>query len=118
MGTPSIPYVGTVAGKLLPPIIPKAVNLPGAKKIIVDMAHIAKRHMEGGLETAGGRDLFPQYMSKQAVERTIREAYSFGKSVGTRGGRELIRGTSGDLIIEMYFNRQTKTIETAELVNA
>jgi len=117
VGTPSIPYVGTVAGKLLPPIIPKAVNLPGAKKIIVDMAHIASGTWRADWRQRG-QGPFPSIYEQAGSGANNQRGVLLREERRHPRGRELIRGTSGDLIIEMYFNRQTKTIETAELVNA
>jgi len=59
------------------------------------------------------KDLFPESMSRTQVERAVRQAYRFGKKVGSQGDRALVRGQHDGLTIEMWVNRVTKTIETA-----
>lgn len=47
------------------------------------------------------------------MKKAVREAYSNVKVVETQGDRVLGRGTSGNMSIEMWINKQTKEIETA-----
>lgn len=59
------------------------------------------------------KTLFPENMSHKDIEKAVREAYSNVKVVETQGDRVLGRGTSGNMSIEMWINKQTKEIETA-----
>jgi RHS repeat-associated protein len=61
----------------------KPIYLPAWKKVTVDVAHIAERHMEGAL--TAGRDVFPAMMNEKAVVSAIREAYSGSIKVGAKG---------------------------------
>ena len=94
----------------------KPINLPSIKKIVVDMVHILDRHTSNG-NTAKQRkitDLFPDEMSPKQIEKSVKEAYCTLKPTKTQGERIQGRGTSKDgTIIEMWFNKATKVIETA-----
>jgi len=52
-------------------------------------------------------------MSHKDIEKTVREAYSNIKVVKTQGDRVIGRGTFGNMSIEMWINKKTKTVETA-----
>ena len=53
-------------------------------------------------------------MDETSVMRAIRAAYQNSIKVGVQGiDRVLLRGEGSGLTIEMWFNRATKTIETA-----
>jgi RHS repeat-associated protein len=91
----------------------KAVNLPSWRKIGIDIEHIASGHMKGGSRVSDLKNLFPEYMDTEQVEKAVREAYKNGAKVGSQNERALIQGTSNDLTIEMWVNTKTKTIETA-----
>jgi hypothetical protein len=92
--------------------VKKAVNLPGWKKVTIDMQHIIDRHIPGA-PYAAGRTHFPEHMSESMIERAIRQAYRYGESAGGQGERVMVRGTVEGLRIEMWVNKTTKTIETA-----
>lgn len=92
--------------------VKKAVNLPGWKKVEIDMPHILERHIPGA-PYAAGRTLFPERMSESAIERAVRQAYRYGETVGGQGERVMVRGTAAGLKIEIWVNKTTKTIETA-----
>jgi hypothetical protein len=107
--------MGMVVGRILGPL-KKAVNLPGVKKIVVDMDHILSGHTSDGMRAlqSGQKDLFPGSMSPEQIEKAVKEAYSTAQKIGTKGDRIVLQGTSKDgLKIEMYLNPETKTIETA-----
>jgi RHS repeat-associated protein len=91
----------------------KAINLPAWRKVTVDKKHIADRHIPGGPFTEG-RTIFPSTMSEKGVLRAIREAYESSTTVGMQGtDRIVLQGRGAGLKIEMWFNKVTKTIETA-----
>ena len=92
--------------------VKKAVNLPGWKKVVIDMEHILERHIPGA-PYAAGRTLFPEHMSESMIERAVRQAYRYGETVSGQGERVMIRGTAAGLKIEIWVNKTTKTIETA-----
>ena len=92
--------------------VKKAVNLPGWKKVEIDMQHILERHVPGA-PYAAGRTLFPGHMSESMIERAVRQAYRYGETVAGQGERVMVRGTAAGLRIEIWVNKATKTIETA-----
>ena len=92
--------------------VKKAVNLPGWKKVEIDMQHIMERHIPGA-PYAAGRTLFPEHMGKSVIERAVRQAYRYGETVSGQGERVMVRGTAAGLRIEMWVNKTTKSIETA-----
>lgn len=62
----------------------KAVNLPGWRRVGIDMAHVLERHtVEGAL--SGGRTTFPELMNARGIERAIRQAYRYGTKNGLSG---------------------------------
>lgn len=91
----------------------KSPNLPAESDLVVDMDHIAERHIEGG-RLIHGRDVFPTGMTREQVERAIREAYRGAKKVKSQTGGQLkLQGEAAGMVIEMYVNTVTKEIETA-----
>ncbi len=91
----------------------KAINLPAWRKVTVDTAHIAERHISGGPLTAG-RTVFPSTMNEKGVIRAIRDAYQSSTKVGVQGADRIkLVGEGAGLKIEMWFNKATNTIETA-----
>jgi hypothetical protein len=80
------------------------------------MVHIVERHTPSGPYSAG-RSVFRE-MSEEGIERAIREAYTYSERIAGEGDRILLQGSSGRLTIEMWFNRATRTIETAYPVGA
>ncbi|HEV2147523.1 MAG TPA: RHS repeat-associated core domain-containing protein [Longimicrobiaceae bacterium] len=92
----------------------KAINLPGWRKISIDMEHITSGHMAGGSRVSPLKTLFPAGMSARAVERVVRQAYrNAGDKLASQGERVLLQGEYGGLTIQMWINRATKRIETA-----
>jgi len=93
----------------------KPINLPSWRNIAIDIEHVASGHMADGSRTilGGNKDLFPEYMSAEQVERAIRTAYRFGEKIKSQGDNVLIRGECDGLTIEMWVNKVTKIIETA-----
>jgi RHS repeat-associated protein len=91
----------------------KAINLPSWSKVTVNISHILERHVPGAIYSKG-RDVFPAAMNEKGIMRAIREAYNGAAKVGTQGAdRVLLQGEGKGLKIEMWFNKTTKTIETA-----
>jgi hypothetical protein len=57
---------------------------------------------------------FPSTMNEASVLRAIREAYETSTKIGVQEtDRILLMGHGAGLRIEMWFNKATKTIETA-----
>jgi hypothetical protein len=96
-----------------PKFTPKPVNLPSWKKVKIDIDHIASGHMVGGSRVSRSKDLFPENMGADQVQRAVRQAYRYGNRVTTNGDRVLVRGQADGLGIEMWVNTRTKQIETA-----
>jgi RHS repeat-associated protein len=90
----------------------KAVNLPAFNKVTVDMSHIKDRHMQGGTLT-DGRTVFSS-ATERGVQAAIQQAYGSARTINVQGDRVLLSGTTKTgTQIEMWFNKSTKTIETA-----
>jgi RHS repeat-associated protein len=102
-----VPFGGPLTRTVL-----KRIGLPAWRKVAVDMVHIAERHMEGGIHTAG-RTIFPGTMGEKAVMGAIREAWQTATKVGVQGDRVKLLGQGAGYAIEMWFNKVTKVIETA-----
>src|SRR5690606_3175193 len=95
----------------------KAVNLPAWKTIGIDLPHIVSGHTATGAGIKQGKrgDLFPEWMTGNQIEKAVREAYKNGNRIGSRegGNKVIVQGMAVGLLIEMYVNVKTKTIETA-----
>lgn len=94
----------------------KAINLPSWKKLTVDWAHIAERHVAGGVLAKGTRSVFGQLRLAQ-VRSVVRGAYGTAQKVATQGDRVLLEGTFRGWKVEMWVNLRTKILETAYPVN-
>ena len=110
-------YVGMGSGglKILGRGTVKAISLPSWKKVSIDMEHVLSGHTKGGSRVGPGstKDLFPENMTAEQIEREIREAYRYGERIKTQGDTVKIKGNGGTLDIEMWVNTVTKEIETA-----
>jgi len=98
----------------------KPINLPSARNVLVDMEEVASGHMVGGSRAVqsaaagAGKSLFPEYMTKPQVESAIIDAYTHSNVTYVQGVRVMLEGITKDgTKIEMWFNRETKIIETA-----
>ena len=89
----------------------KPINLPSWRKIEIDMDHIVSGHQRGGARIMknSNRSIFPEYMSRDEIERTIRQAYRYGKRIETQENRIHVRGNG----IDIWINKITKKIVTA-----
>jgi len=121
LGKPSTYLFGAAAAIARTKLRPqKPVNLPTARNVTADMAHISSNHMAGGLgaiQSAAmgkGKSLFPSWMTERQIESTIMDAYTHSSIIRVQGERVVLSGVTKDgTIIEMWFNRATKMIETA-----
>ncbi|WP_248926740.1 polymorphic toxin-type HINT domain-containing protein [Paenibacillus hamazuiensis] len=97
----------------------KPINLPSYKTIDIGMEHIISGHTSDGsrAKQSGGKTIFPSNMNESQIEQTVREAYKNGSKVQTQGERVLVRGQANGIKVEMWVNRNTKTIETAYPIN-
>jgi RHS repeat-associated protein len=101
----------------------KPVNLPSSSKVTIDMVEVTSGHMAGGVRAAqnaaeraakSGKDMFPSWMTPAQVERAILDAYKHSQIAMMQGERIFLRGVTKDgTVIEMWFNRVTRIIETA-----
>lgn len=94
----------------------KPSNLPAWRRIGIDMIEIASGHTKDGYRAvqSGIKDLFPEGMSAEAIERAVREAYHYGQKLGSQGERVFVEGvTEAGMTIQMWVNKATKMIETA-----
>jgi hypothetical protein len=90
----------------------KAINLPGWKKVTVDMVHIAERHMTGGALTEG-RSVFVG-LNERGVMAAIQQAYGSATTIAVQGERILLQGTTKTgMAVQMWLNKATNIIETA-----
>ena len=93
----------------------KSINLPSYKKVEIDMEHILSGHTKsGGRATQSGiKDMFPNTMTDNQIEKAVRNAYKHGKKLKTQGDRVKVEGVSDGMLIQMWINTKTKVIETA-----
>ena len=94
----------------------KPVNLPAWKTIDIDVDHIVDNHTAGGktYQQSGIKDKFPDYMSPDTIESTVRQAYRNSTMAGpSQGDRVFLRGDADGMTIEMWVNKTTGAIETA-----
>ncbi len=99
----------------------KPINLPSYKKVKIDIEHIIENHTANGngykqsmQDGTKGKDKFPDYMTPSQIEKSVRNAYKNSTVQRVQGDRVVLRGATRDgTVIEMWFNRVTKTIETA-----
>ncbi len=93
---------------------------PSIKKLTIDIDHITSGHVAGGARVSANslKTLFPENWSKSDVEHAIKDVYSNAKKMQTQGERIRVRGKTKDgLVIELWGNTKTKTIETAYPIN-
>lgn len=103
-------------GKLLDNKRKKPVHFPSAKKVKIEMEHIASGHMQGGSRANQSKikTTFPVHMKEKDVERAIKQAYKRGKLIHRQENKVKIRGVSDDgQKIEIWVNVKTGTIDTA-----
>ncbi|HUU84928.1 MAG TPA: RHS repeat-associated core domain-containing protein [Phycisphaerae bacterium] len=93
----------------------KPVNLPSASKVTINMWEVESGHMMGGSRRGPNsqKGLFPEYMTEQQVEQAVRTAYKNCSKTRTQGERVKLVGEADGLVIEMWLNTSTNTIETA-----
>ncbi|TSC23068.1 polymorphic toxin-type HINT domain-containing protein [Corallococcus sp. Z5C101001] len=96
------------------PPTPKSVNLPSLKKITIDIGHILSGHLRGGSRVSENKGLF-QNMTEKQIEKAVREAYRYAKTIERQGPRVRAQGPgpSPAYVIEMWINLETKVMETA-----
>ncbi len=97
---------------------PLGLTFQGPARAATDWGHIFDRHwVEGAVaKLSGKKDVFGS-LSRREIRNVVNEAWSLRKRVGTQGDRILYRAVvknrlwSG--VVEMWFNKSTKTLETA-----
>src|SRR5262249_18806372 len=102
----------------------KAMGLPSVKKVKVNMPHVASGHMAGGSRRSPGstKDMFPEGMAENQVERVIKQAYSNAKRLETQESydpnkgfqtRVFLEGNADGMRVRMWLNLNTNEIESA-----
>jgi RHS repeat-associated protein len=98
----------------------KPINRPSWKKVDIDMEEVISGHTSDGTRAkqSGIKDLFKDSMSQNAIEKDIRTAYKNAKQVGSPqfdgvNTRIKLQGKGNNGIVEMWYNVDTKVIETA-----
>lgn len=98
----------------------KPVNRPSSKKVEIDMEEVVSGHTLNGSRAKQSKikDLFPDNMSTKDIEKEIREAYGNAKQVGSpqfdgKSTRIKLQGQGRNGVVEMWYNKDTKKIETA-----
>ena len=93
------------------------MNLPSWKTIPIKMKHILEGHTDSGWRTGckgNNKTLFPENMSEQQIEKSIRQAYRYGKRIKTKNSKvAVVVGEYQGLKIEMYVDLENKIIRTA-----
>ncbi len=94
-------------------------------RVSIDIDHTYDNHHphgQGARKPGAKKDLFPCWMTKSDIEKSIKRAFSGKKKIGSRqpdfdgsGQRQRFRGfdPKTGLTIVFWYNHNTKTIETA-----
>lgn len=102
----------------------RPISWPSPNNTNVNTPHIVSNHTHGGAgyqsstSQGGNKDVFPREWDHATIERRVREAYKNADeriSVRHQDGhtKHVIRGNAGGYRIEMWYNADTHTIETA-----
>ncbi len=80
-----------------------------------DWDHIFSGHMKGGTRCSPSKTLFPEAWTENQVKRAVKNAWASRELTKTLSSqnKQIFRGKSDGLLIEMLFNPQTKIVETA-----
>ena len=91
------------------------INTPSPRKVTIDMVEVISGHTTTGSRyiTSGIKTAFPDTMNEVGIERAVRNAYANSSQIGSPQGERVMLGESHGLTIEMWYNRTTRTIETA-----
>lgn len=98
----------------------KPINRVSYKKVEIDMEEVLSGHTSNGnrAKQSGIKDLFPDSMSPNNIKKEIIEAYKNAQQVGSPqfdglATRIRLQGQGTEYVVEMWYNKSTKTIETA-----
>jgi len=100
--------------------VSKSVNMPSWRKVEIRIKHILSGHKQGGWRTGcknNNKTLFPDGMTEQQIEKSIRQAYKNGKKIGTQGNTIIVKGEYEGMKIKMYVDIEQKAIRTAYPTN-
>ena len=90
------------------------MNLPSWKKVRIDIDHISSGHLSGGWRIPGSKKtLFPEYLSKDQIEKIVRHAYKNGKKVQSQLERVVVEGEYQGIKVRIHLNTENKIIESA-----
>ncbi|MDR1674141.1 MAG: EndoU domain-containing protein, partial [Oscillospiraceae bacterium] len=99
----------------------KRINTPSSDDVDINVDHIIDNHTStgNGAKMSGKKDLFPDSMTPQHIESSIRDAYNSASQVGSPqntpdGVKILLQGRDvNGMVIEMWFNKTSGSIDTA-----
>ncbi len=94
----------------------KPINLPSWKRVKIDMEEVLTGHTKGGSRVMRNsrKDLFYDGMTEKQIEKAIRNAYRYGRRIGSQPPHRVkVSGPFGNKRIEMWVNTKAKEIETA-----
>ena len=98
----------------------KSVNLPSSEKVKINMEEVLSGHTSNGKRAQQSqiKDLFPDRMNARDIEKEIRKAYGNAKQIGSPqfDGIDIrikLQGNGRNGVVEMWYNKSSKTIETA-----
>ena len=100
------------------------VNTPSARDVKVRLGHITDNHTAEGpgyrtsIRDGGNKTKFPENWSQKDIDKAVREAYSNSREISSpqynpEGKIRFLEGESGGVTIQMYYNANTQTIESA-----
>lgn len=105
-----------LARRFNPQPFTRPISYPSPSRVGIDVGHILSGHQVGGSRLAPGHDksLFPVDWNAQTIERAVREAYRTADTVLVRTGDAiLLEGSARGWRIQLWYNTQTREIETA-----
>ena len=73
---------------------------------------LVTREVGGRIMKDSNKSLFPEYMSRDEIEKAVRQAYRYGKRIKTLksdGNRILVHGNG----IDIWIDKATKVISSA-----
>jgi len=90
----------------------KPIDLPAWNKLTVDWEHIFEGHWEGTDQPVGNNTMFTG-LNQAQIRRVVKGAYQVAQKIRSQGDRVLVSGVFDGWTVEMWVNKESKTLESA-----